>query len=833
LRQPGEGAPALPEDEARELESAVSYRSILKRLLSDRRFTGLSVLTLALGIGLTVSVFTLVYGVLLSPLPYPDPERLIDVSHEAPGLDLDDMDISIPLYLRYRDRVRAFEAIALLRDNSVSLTGLESPDRVRHARVTASLFDVVGVAPMRGRAFDADDEKPGAPGVVLVSERFWRGRLGGDPGVLERSLELDGAARSIVGVLPSRFGIPDEDIDVWTPFAIDESQRLGQFSYRCLARLREAVTLDAARREVGAIASALESEFPEESAAPVLARSAFAPVLTPLLDQIVGDVRSAFLVLAGAVGFVLLMASVNVANVFLVRAEARRSELALRSALGAGRRQILAEFFAEGLFIALAAGTLAVGLAELAVRALVRFAPEGVPRLSEIAIDSRSLAFALLVSIVAAVLFALLPTLPYSRPDVVTALREVGRGRTAAKARVSLRKALVAMQLGLGLVLLVGAGLMIRSFYELHGVDPGFRAEDALTFRVSLPRGSYDSSERVVGFVERATERLRALPGVHAVGAADNLPLTGSASGAGHEIEDFPLGDADLPPVFMTHAADPGYREAMGIPLREGRWLEPFDHREGRRVVVVNETIARRYWPQGSAVGRRIVPGRAATDDEWYEIVGVVGDVRHEGLAVEPRGETYYPLRDPEGNDSLGGSVSFVIRGGGSFDSLSAAARSAVWEIDPNVPITQVSTLEQLLVEDRAATAFSMSLLLLASVLAVVLGAVGTYGVVSFVVSQRTQEIGVRMALGAVRGQVRGMVLRDGLRTALPGIAIGVAAAFATTRLMTSLLFGVSPLDPLSFVLAPVFLLLIALGSTLLPAERASRVNPIEALRSE
>jgi len=808
----------------------ISPRSVLKRLAVDKRFTALSVLTLAGGIGLAVAIFALVYGVLLAPLPYPHPERLLDVSHRAPGLDLDDMDTSVPLYLRYRERIPSFEESALVRDGRVSLTGLDTPDRVRQGTVTASLFRLAGVNPLLGRPFSEEDEKKGAPRVVLVSERFWRGRLGSDPRVLEREIEIDGSRRQVVGVLPRSFALPFEDIDVWVPFEFDpETQPLGQFSYRSLARLKEGATIESALNELRTITSNLVEEFPEESAAPVLTRSEFMPLVAPLLDEMVGDIRSSLLVLSGAVGFVLLMACVNVANVFLVRAEGRRRELALRSALGASRRQILAEFFAEGLALALASGVLALVLARAAISVLLRFVPEGVPRLAQVSIDGSAVAFALAISLAAAVLVALLPTLPYSRPDVVSALKEGGRGTSAGRERVTARRALVALQTALGLVLLIGAGLMVRSFSELSTVSPGFRPEGALTLRVSLPAAAYDA-ERISAFVEDVTRTLGALPGARAVGAIDILPLTGNATGSGHTFEEFPLGEKDLPPVFITSFTDPGYREALGFPLIEGRFFEPADHQQRRRVAVVNETLARRYWPNGGATGRRISPGRGE-EDGWYEIVGIVGDIRHESLQSEPIGMVFYPIRGPEGAGDIGTNVSLVIRTATSPESLAEPARRAVWAIDPNVPITHVLTLEELVRESRAPMAFSMSLLLVASALAVLLGAVGTYGVVSYVVSQRTQEIGVRMALGALRGQVRSMILRDGLLTALPGLLIGLLAAFALTRTMSSLLYSVSALDPWSFVLAPLLLLAVAVASSLLPAERAAKVNPIVALR--
>lgn len=812
----------------------LSLRALVKRLFADKKFTILSILTLTVGIGLTVAIFSLVYGVLLAPLPYPEPERLIDVSHDAPGLDLEDMDLSVPLYLRYRERAHSFENLALMRDGRVSLTGLDVPDRVRQGTVTASLFHVAKIQPILGRAFTQEDEAKGAPPVVLISEGFWRGRLGGAPDVLERSLEIDGTPRQILGVLPSRFALPTENIEVWVPFVFDvETQPLGQFSYRCVGRLKEDASLQAAFAELRAVTDRITEEFPEDSAAPVLAHASFLPKLTPLLDELVGDVRSALLVLSGAVAFILLMACVNVANVFLVRAESRRRELALRAALGASRGRILSDFFAEGLALAVAGGALGVALAEFAIRGLVRFAPEGLPRLASVRVDGTALGFALLIVLVAALLVALLPAIPYSRPELTAALKEGGRGTSASRGRVRLRRALVALQMALGLVLLIGAGLMVRSFRALSHVSPGFRPQGALSLRVSLPQSSYDSGDRVTSFVERTTEKLGALPGVRSVGAVDYLPLTGSASGSGHTFEDFPLGEDDVPVIFFTNFTDSGYLEAMGIPLLEGRYFEPSDHRLGRKVAVVSETLAKRYWPNASALGHRLSPGKQ-DETGWFEIVGVVADVHHESLQIEPRGTVYYPMRGPKGENVLGNNVCFVLRIGGDHpDALAAEARSTIWEIDPNVPITHVLTLEQIVEESRAEMAFSMSLLLLASVLAVLLGAVGTYGVISYVVTQRTQEIGLRMALGALRGQVRSMVLRDGLLTILPGLAIGLIAAFGVTRFMSSLLFSVSPLDPQSFLLAPALLLAIAVVSSLLPAERASRVNPLEALREE
>jgi len=809
----------------------LALRVALRRLRRNPGFAAVSVLTLALGIGVNVAIFSLLYGVLLKQLPYPEPERLVAVSHDATRLELDDLGISAPLYLRYRGETSSFEEMGMLRDGWVSLTGLNVPSRLRQGTVTSSLFAVFRVPPLQGRTFTAADEERGAAPVALISERLWRARFGGDPGALGRRIEIDGAPREIVGVMPSHFEVPDAETDVWLPFIIDpEVDHLGSFGPTCIGRLRAGVPRAAALADLKRITDALPEQFPEEHAAPVLARSGFRPRVVPLLENLVGDLERALWVVMGAVGFLLLMVCANLANLFLVRAEARHREIALRGALGATGARIVGSFLVEGLVLALAGGAASVLLAKWAVSILVRFAPEGIPRLHQVGIDAPVLLFALAISLLSGLFFSLLPALPYRRSNLATALREGGRGLSTGRGRLGARQALVIAQIALGLVLLVGAGLMARSFRELMRVSPGFDATGALTLRLSLPATRYETPERIAAFVDRITDRVRALPGVSAVGAVNNLPLSGSASAAGHALEDFPLGENDVPPVFLRYHASPGYREAMGMPLVQGRWLEPADHQQKTGVVVVSQSLARRYWPNASPLGKRIRPGRAG-EKPWYTIVGVVSDLRHARLQDEASDMVYYSMLGHQGDDSLRTTVNLVVRTGSSPESLSEVVRSAVWELDANVPVTHVLTLRRLVEAARAPMAFNTLLLVVASALALLLGSVGMYGVISFVVSQRTQEIGVRMALGAPRAGVRSMVLSDGLRVALPGIAIGLAGALAVTRLMKSLLFGVSPLDPFTLTVVPVFLCAVALFSSLLPAERAARVDPVVALR--
>ena len=807
-------------------------RYALRRLAARPGFSTVCILTLGLGIGVNVTLFALVYGVLLKPLSYPAAERLVTVSHDAAALNLDDMGISAPLYLRYREQAASFEEMAMIEDGRISLTGLDEPLRVRHGTVTASTFKVYGLAPLLGRPFGRQDEKPGAAPVVLISQRLWRGRFGGDLHIVGRSIEIDGSPREVVGVMPSSFEVPDVETDVWIPLIIDPTDHpLGRFGGACVARLKPEASLTSALADLKRFTDGLVERFPEERAAPVLRRSGFQPVVRPLLEDIVGEVREALLVLLAGVGFVLLMACANVANLFLVRAEGRQRELAMRSALGASRARLVGSFAVEGLVLALVAGAASVLLAHLALRALIPLAPEGIPRLHSVELGGPVLLFTLVLSLLSAFLFAFLPVFSYARFDLAAVLREGGWG-LSGRGRVRLRKNLVAAQVALSLVLVVGAGLMVRSFQKLSRVNPGFEARGALSLRLSLPGARYDSPRRIADFVDQLTRRLEALPGVTAAGVISLLPLGGSASGAGHSFEDFPLAEDGVPPVFFDFIASPGCLQALGLRLIEGRWFEPADHQRFGAVAVISQSIAKQYWPRSSAIGRRLRPGRA-DGDKWYTIIGVVGDVHHLRLEEDPSDTVYYPLVRREEDGGIGSNLCLVLRTAAAPETLAQPVRSAVWELDPNVPITHVMTLEKLVADARAPMAFSMLLLLIAAGMALFLGALGIYGVISFVVSQRTAEIGVRMALGAQPRQVRRMVLLDGLKVALPGIALGLAAALALTRLMKSLLYGVSPLDVQTFILVPFVLSAVAMGASLLPARRASLVDPAVALRTE
>ncbi len=571
----------------------------------------------------------------------------------------------------------------------------------------------------------------------------------------------------------------------------------------------------------------------------MLETARMAAIVRPLRDDVVGDVGGLLWILLGSVGVILLIACANVANLFLVRAEGRQREVALRTALGATRGHVAGGFLAESTTLSVLAGVLGLGLAAAGVRLLVTLGPSEVPRLDEISIDGAVVGFTLAVALATSLLFGLIPALRQV-PDPGLALKEGGRSATAGRRRHIVRNALVVGQIGLALVLLVGSGLLMRSFQQLRQVDPGFDAAGVLTLRLSLPEAEYPDAGATTAFYEQALERLRALPGVESAGAVTGLPLAGNTSNSAYAFEDFPLETDAVPPILATRYASPGYFETLGIPLVEGRTFEPVDHRKGRKSLLVSAALAQRFWPGGSALGKRLSPDMTDRGN-WYTIVGVVGSVREAGLEAPPEETIYFPLSRPPGPDEEEAYAprtwSLVLRAGVPPSTLAKVAGEAIWSLDANLPLANVGPLDELVTRARARTAFTMLMLSIAAGVALLLGAVGLYGVISYVVSERTQEIGVRMALGAGRGEVRRMVLRQALGVALAGIAVGLLGALgltvAVSRLLTAFLYDVSPTDPTTFVAVPLLLLAIALAASYLPAQRAASVDPIEALHYE
>jgi putative ABC transport system permease protein len=816
-----------------------TLRSLARGLLRSPAFTALAVLTLAVGIGATTAVFSLVNAILLRPLPFPEPERLVGVWHSAPGLDIQQFEHSLGTYVLYKRHARTLEGIALYDAGSSSLTDGTTPERVTAAGATASLFTVLRVGPARGRVFVEADERPGAEPVVILSDALWRRRFGGDPAVVGKSLRVNDVARQVVGVMPPSFRFPEADTELWLPVTIDEADLgIGNFNWYGIARLAPGATPETAQRELAAIVRRMPEEFPDDDITPgMMEHARFTTLIHPQRDDVVGDIQRALWVLLGAVGMILLIACANVANLFLVRAEARQREVAVRTALGASRGSIARTFLGETTLLALAGGALGLLLAGAGLRALLALGPEGIPRLEEVGIDLPVLGFTLLVSLFAALVCGGFATLRYGKPELVPALKEGGRGGSTGRERHRAKNLLVVAQMALALVLLVCSGLMVRSFWRLRHVDPGLEPRGVLTARLALPETEYPDEAANARFTNALLERVRALPGVVEAGTVTLLPLTGGGSNSAHTFEDFPLPPDAVPPIIAVRFATPEYFRAMGIPLLAGRTFRPVDPARPTDEIVVSAALAERFWPGKSALGRRIMQGLPQEERVWSTIVGVVGSVRDEGLHEKPSEAIYYPLRrivpaDEEG-DWVPRNFTLVVKVEGEPMDAAAAVREAVWGLDRNLPVAQVRTMEEVVERSTARTSFTMLLLLVAAAMAVLLGAVGNYGVISYVVSQRTREIGVRMALGAARGDVAGLVLRQGLWMALGGVAIGLAGAFALTRLLRALLFEVSPTDPATFGAVSVVLVAVALLASYLPARRAASVEPLEAIRYE
>ena len=811
-------------------------RILLRRLLGNRGFAAVSVATLAVGIGANLAIFTVVNAVLLRPLPVPDSNRLVMLQHVAPGLSqLPSLPMSDALYFLYQDESRTLDGVAMYEDGLVSFTGPDNPARVPSARVTASFFDVVRTPPLLGRTFDPADEGTDAPPEIVLTHGLWQSRFGGAQDIVGRVVEIDGDSTEIIGVMPAGFTFPDPDTQLWQPIRPDREQaQLGNFSARGLGRIGDGQTLEQVQAELAGMATNLVDLFPDQGAAPVLANSDFTPNIKLAREEIVGDTQATLWILMGAVGFLLLIACANVANLFLVRAEARHRELAIRIALGESRAHVVGATLAESLALALVGGLAAVPLAFAATRLLVRFGPQELPRLNEISPDVNVLVFGLALSLVAGLLFGVLPALKAGLIPASASLNEGARGASATRERHFARRALVVAQIALALALLVGSGLAARSFQRLAAVDPGFDPTGVLSLRLALPERRYASDESRLQFHRQLLERLAALPGAETAAAVSHLPLGGSLNGSGHSIEGQTLERGDVPPVFMMKNVSAGYFDAMGVTLLEGREFERLDADRGASVVVVSEGLARAPWPGESALGKGLRPNAPPGEgEEWFRVVGVVEDVQQQSLHDPPPEIAYYPLAIPTGVGDIDVrlGMSFVVRSDGT--ELAGAARAAVRGLDPSLPISDVDTMETLMTRARAQRAFVMVLLLIASGFAVLLGAVGLYGVISYVVAQRRREIAIRMAVGAQIADIRRLVLTEAGWMALAGTALGLGAAAILTRRLQSLLFETSPLDPGVFAAVSALLAGICLIASWLPARRAARVEPVSALRAE
>ncbi|HEV2913882.1 MAG TPA: ABC transporter permease [Pyrinomonadaceae bacterium] len=797
----------------------------LRMMLKNPAFTAVAVLALGLGIGANTAIFSVVNSILLRPLPFREPDRLVTVMHNYPKLDLI-APVSPPGFEDYRARTDVFENAGASSGGSFNLTGEGEPERIQARGVTAGFFETLGVEAALGRTFLPEEDKPGNEHVVVLSNGLWQRRYGADPGVVGRTITLDGEGYTVVGVMPAGFRFYGQD-DAWAPLALNAEMmspnRRGSEFLLMIARLKPGVSFEQAQAAMNSVASQIRQDNPQQYPSD----SDWGVRVKPVYEEMVADIRPALLVLLGAVGFVLLIACANVANLLLARASVRRKEIAIRTALGAGRWRLVRQLLTESVLLSITGGGLGLLLAVWGVDVLVKLNQNNIPRAREIGIDARVLAFTFGLSLVTGVLFGLAPALQASRTQLTDALKEGGR-TSGGSHRARFRSLLVVTEIALALVLLIGAGLMVKSFSRLSHVDPGFQPQNLLTMQVALPVTKYKEDKQIGDFFRQALEKIKSLPGVQSEGAVSQLPLSGSVASGFFTIEGQEASGEQRPHTDLR-ASSPEYLQTMGIPLLKGRYFNERDTDSSPNVAIIDETLARRYWPGADPVGRRISYNRRDGKPVWREIVGVVGAIKHKALDADYRGQLYFPHpQNPWSNMSL------VVRSNTADPaSLTAAVRSAIQAVDKDQPVYRVMTMETMVAESVAQHRFSMFLLTLFAVVAVALAVVGLYGVMSYGVSQRTHEIGIRMALGAQARDVLRMVVGQGFVLALLGVGAGLLGALALTRVMSSLLFGVSATDPFMFVSVPLILAGVALLACYLPARRATKVDPMVALRYE
>jgi predicted permease len=820
--------------------SAQHLRLALRKLMRAPLFTLTAVVTLGVGIGANTAIFSVVNGVLLKPLPYDDPGALIAMWHEAPGLDLPLLNQSPATYLTYRADTRLLDDVALWNDSGAQVLVGDQPEQVETLMVTDGFLPLLGVDPVVGRRFSAEDDAPGAPPTVMLTHGYWERAFGGDPAAVGRTLSVYGNPREIIGVLPEGFRFLNADPAFLYPAQFDPAEvMMGNFSYQAIARMKAGVTVEQVAAEVQRLLPVAVERYPGPVTQSMLEQARMAGIIRPLKEDVVGDVRTVLWVLLGTVGIVLLIASANVANLFLVRAEGRIRDVAVRTAMGADRRDIASQFLTESVVLGLLGGVAGIGLAWAGLRVLLSMAPSQLPRMEEIALDPVVLAFTAVISVGAGLLFGLFPLLRYGSPNLVTSLKEGGRGGSQGRERHRARNGLVIAQVALALVLVVGSGLMIRSFQALRNVDPGFDAGSALTFRVTIPQSVAASVDETVAVWRQLLQGFGEIPGVTAVGAAQAVPLGGWDSNDPVFVEGNPVPEGQLPPIRRFNFVAPGYFEAMGIPLVAGRDVDWVDIDESRAVVVVSENFAREYWTDArEALGRRVATLNIENEAMiWHEIVGVVGAVHEDGLDQDPTSVMYWPLAQADmygEGPMVRRTLAFVLRAGpAELPGLLAQARVTLAGVTTAVPLAQPRTMQELVERSMARTSFVLVMLGIAGAVALLLGTIGIYGVISYAVSQRTREIGVRMALGAARGDVSGMVVREGMVLVAIGVALGLVAALALSRVMASLLFGVSPVDPPTYAVVVVTLSAVAAAASWLPAHRAAAIDPAVTLRQE
>jgi predicted permease len=818
-------------------------RQVFRRLRRAPLFTAVTLITLGVGVGATALIFSVVESVLLKPLPYPHADQLIGVWYTAPGVGIKELNMAPSIYFIDHVQSTTLQDIGVYDGDSLSVTGVGEPEHVPGLDVSDGTLPLLGVVPALGRLFTRRDDSPGSPATVLLSYDYWRRRFGGDPAVIGRSITADGKSRQIIGVLPQGFQFLDDPDDpaLFLPFQWDRNTtKLGGFSYDALARLKPGVTMEQASVDMARLLPIAMRSFPppEGVSAKLFENARIAPNLRPLKQQVVGDVGDVLWVLMGSIVMVLLIACANVANLLLVRVEGRRQELAIRAAVGAGRRRVAADLLLESVVLGVLGSLLGLAFAYGGLRVLLAMAPTGLPRIREIGIDVPVLLFTLALALLSSLLIGSIPVFKYAGGRLNAGLREGGRALSQSRERHRARNALVILQVALALVLLICSGLMIRTFRALMHVPPGFASPDTVqTFRLYVPETQVPDSqrERLVRMEQAMLNKVAAIPGVSAVSFSSSIPMDGNSSSDILVAQDRTYKEGEIPPLRRFKFISPGFFATLGAPLVAGRDLTWTDIYKEIPVAIISENFAREYWHDAaSALGKRI---RVGNTDDWREIIGVAGDTHDDGVNQPAPTSVYWPIvmdRFEGQKEMLHRGIALAIRSprAGS-EAFMKEIQQAVWSLDPELPLANVHTLGYYYAKSMARTSFTLVMLGVAGSMALLLGIVGIYGVISYSVLQRTREIGIRMALGAQRPAITAMFVRDGLWLTGIGAGCGLLVAFATMRLMSSLLFNVRPVDPITYAAITAGVFVAACLACYLPSRRAATVEPAKALRGE
>jgi predicted permease len=804
----------------------------MRQLRKAPGFAAIAVITLALGIGANTAIFSVVNGVLLQSLPFQDADRLVRIWHVPPEKSFPGMktfSVSAANYVDWQKQNDVFEKMAIYSYHGFTMTGGDKAEQLDASSVSADFFPTLGVQPEIGRALSADEDQLGHANVVVLSHRFWQEHFGSNRDVVGRNITLDGGSYLVAGVMPATFRIPDY-AQMWTPMAWTDKEKAvrGEHHYLVVARLKPGVNVKQAQSEMNTISSRLAQDYPADD-------KGWGAVVSPLHDDLVSDVRPALLVLLGAVGFILLIACVNVANLSLARTFSRQKEIAIRTALGASSARVIRQILSESVVLAILGGALGLTYAHFGIRLIMMFLANRLPQSMSASIDAKVLAFTAAISIATGILAGILPALHLSRGNVNQALKQ-GLGRTDSDSGGNrMRSTLVIVEVSLSLVLLIGAGLMIRSFQFLSQVNPGFESHGVLTLTAAVSRGKFPTPLQQVSFFERVLERVRSLPGVVSAGVTDDVPLNGNGSHQPIAVEGRPVVPMAEQPEVDVRLASAGYMSSLRIPVLRGRDFDGNDAASRPATILISASLARQFWPNEDPIGKHItltfLPGVAR------EIVGVVGDVKLDGLdQTRPAAALYMPLDQVSAaanEDWQSFPMAFAVRTNGNPANLASAVTNVIHEIDRDIPVRDVFTMDELVTTSLAQPRFNLLLMGAFAILAVVLAAIGIYSVLSYSVRRRVQEIGIRLALGARLSDVLRMIVMEGMKPTLLGVTLGIAGALALARVMSTLVYGIRPTDPITFLAVAVLLAMVALFATIVPAYRAAKVDPMVALRYE